>query len=343
MATTCIIIFTSCEEEKLFADNARHHFYVRNNKCDLAVSVQGKTNSKTFIVFIHGGPEVGAIAESDDSEFWNKLEEQYAIVYYDQRGMGMSNGNFDELTLTVEQSVNDLDKIILVLKDRYGEDISVFLLGGSWGGYLGTAYITTSDYQNKIKGWIEIGGAHNMKLIQSQNPQLIKQTASQQINKNKSVRKWEALLSFADVYDTTDIGFDNWLILNQKYAQIVELLEKDGELKLRKTKINIPGEINIVSLWANDNVNKTGLKLLKKYYNTSLSARLKIVTIPCRFFWGEYDFAVSPALAFDAYTNISTPPKNKEVKIFKNAEHTILLTKPYELLHEIEAFVESYR
>ena len=126
------LLLFSCKKETMLSLEVSHHFYVRNNNVDLPVLVEGNTASKTFVVYIHGGPEDGAIAESTNPTFWGKLEESYAMDYYGQRGIGMSNGNFDERALTIEQYVEDLDKILTVLKSRYGSDIGIFLLGGSW-------------------------------------------------------------------------------------------------------------------------------------------------------------------------------------------------------------------
>jgi len=339
-----VVLLTACKKDTpLFDTQGSHSFYVRNNNVDLPVLVEGNTSSRTFILYVHGGPETGGIAESGDPVFWNKLEELYAVVYYDQRGIGMSNGSFDESALTVEQSVDDLDKIITVLKNNYGNDISLFLMGGSWGGYLGTAYITTSNNQNKLKGWIEIGGAHNMILLQKELPEQIKQVAQQQINKDLAEDEWQIHLDYAMQYDTNDVSFENWLNLIQQYGPITQQLQKDGELTIRDTDVEIPTGVNLLTLLANDNLNQTGIKLLKQYYNTSLTPNLAAVTLPSRFFWGEYDFASPTALALDAYTNIGTPVQDKAIKIFDHADHSILLTKPEELLLEIKLFVEAYK
>jgi pimeloyl-ACP methyl ester carboxylesterase len=338
-----LLTLLSCKKEEVSGPNVNHFFTVRNNGADLPVLVKGNTSGKTFLIYIHGGPETGAIAESNEPGFWEKLREKYAMVYYDQRGIGMSNGNFDESTLTIEQYVDDLDKIISVLKNRYGNEIGVFLLGGSWGGYVGTAYISTANYQSKLKGWIEIGGAHNMQLIWKELPKQITHIARQQLSRHASVEEWNSLLHFSANFDTTAYTFDNWLNLIGQYTHITELLEKDRELDQRKVHVKVPVGVNVFTLWANDNINKTGIKLLKKYYNTSLTPRLSTVMLPCRFFWGQYDCASPPALAYDAYNTIGTPLKDKKVIIFDNAEHTILLTKPNELLHEIYLFVDAYQ
>lgn len=333
----------SCKEEEWLSNNAKHFFYVRNSEVDLPVVVEGNTTSKTFIIYVHGGPEGGAITESTDPVFWGALEAQYAVVYYDQRGIGMSNGNFDDSKLTIEQFVDDLDKIISVVYSRYGDDISLFLLGGSWGGYVGTAYITNPTYQSKLKGWIEIGGGHNLALIGNALPAHIKKIAEQQISKGISVEEWQKHIDFVNEYDTTANDFKNWLSLIQKYSPITDQLTSDGEIHFLDTKVKIPKSVNLLTILANDYINQPGAKLLGKYYNTSLTGKLSTVTLPSRFFWGEYDCVSPPVLAYDAYDNIGTSPQHKKVVVFKNADHTIFLTKPTELLNEIFSFINLYK
>ena len=124
---------------------------------DLPVWVKGNTASKTIIVYLHGGPGGGGSFGSSEflnSEFVEAVTEKYAMVFFDQRGSGSSQGHYDKSLMTEAQFVEDLDKLVILLQNKYGSDINVFLYGVSWGGYLGTAYLVTGENQNKIKGWI---------------------------------------------------------------------------------------------------------------------------------------------------------------------------------------------
>ena len=107
--------------------------FFRTEGADLMVNVDGNTDSNVFIIYLHGGPGGGSIAYNQ-GYYSDKMEEDYAVVYLDQRGNGSSQGNYDRSALTLEQNSKDIYNLTQFLKAKYGENISVFLSGHSWGG-----------------------------------------------------------------------------------------------------------------------------------------------------------------------------------------------------------------
>jgi pimeloyl-ACP methyl ester carboxylesterase len=346
-----LLIFSSCEKEELLEKNARQNFFVRNDGADIPVVVEGNTLSKVFILYLHGGPSDGGITENYNTVFTDPLEEKYAMVYYDQRGMGVASGKYREDKLTLDKSVEDLEKIITVMKKRYGKDIKIFLFGGSWGGLLGCAYLVKGDNQQKISGWIEVGGAHNIPLVKTSSQSLILKVGEEQIAKGNSVGKWESIISFAKEYDPSDKKLDNWLKINEKGHEGMELLIKDGEIKnssistKEALKYLFFSPSNILTHYINDNINKTGMTVASNSNigDYSCSHLLQNVKIPCLFLWGEYDLVVPPEVAVDGYNNISTAPEDKKMVIFKNGHHNILNSNTNEVHSEFFTFIERYR
>ena len=83
------------------------------------------------IVFIHGGPGVGA-SPSDRCYFDPK---KYRIIIFDQRGCGRSTPHACLIDNTAQDLINDMEKIRTTLNiDRW------VLFGGSWGSTLSLAY-----------------------------------------------------------------------------------------------------------------------------------------------------------------------------------------------------------
>lgn len=128
-----ICILASCEKEELFSNNTEKHFFLKNKEAIMPVQVKGNTNSKVLIITLHGGPGDSGIRDFGDNGMFKSLEADYAMVYFDQRCAGLSQGNCDSKKLQVSDYVNDIDKLILVLEDMYGAHISIFILGHSWG------------------------------------------------------------------------------------------------------------------------------------------------------------------------------------------------------------------
>ncbi|MEX2117921.1 MAG: alpha/beta hydrolase [Bacteroidota bacterium] len=88
-----------------------------------------------MIVVIHGGP---------GSDYRSQLQcrafaaDSFFVVFYDQRGSGLSRRHKKETYTTVQLFIDDLDAVIKYYRQP-GQKL--FLVGHSWGAMLATAYI----------------------------------------------------------------------------------------------------------------------------------------------------------------------------------------------------------
>src|SRR5450759_4517068 len=193
----CIIILLSgCQKEKItLSGNASEVFYVENAGASMRVLVQGNTASNTFILVIHGGPGVSSYFY-DTKYISRNLGDKYAMVYWDQRNAGASQGTSNGSELHLDQMVEDLKKVIQVLKFRYGQDMSLFLLGHSFGGLIAADFVTRPDYQNMIKGLINVDGSHNYPLNDTLTRQMLLNVGQYQVSKKRHVDKWQPIISY---------------------------------------------------------------------------------------------------------------------------------------------------
>ncbi len=84
------------------------------------------------VIVLHGGPGGDYRGLLD----LKGLGDEFFVVFYDQRGSGLSARLPDE-QYTLDLLVEELDGVV----DRYGEGRKVHLVGHSWGAMLGTAYL----------------------------------------------------------------------------------------------------------------------------------------------------------------------------------------------------------
>ena len=105
----------------------------------------GNASDNTFLIVLHSGPGIAGL-DYRRGVFMFELEKKYAVVYTDQRGQGMSQGHLNTERIAVSELIKDVEALILVIKEKYGADSSIFLLGHSWGGTLGTACMTCLLY-----------------------------------------------------------------------------------------------------------------------------------------------------------------------------------------------------
>ncbi len=71
------------------------------------------------------------------------LEEQYAIVYWDQRGHRELRKKYKDDNTTISQMADDTYELSKLIKQMYGDESR--LLGHSWGGMLGTAALVETE------------------------------------------------------------------------------------------------------------------------------------------------------------------------------------------------------
>ena len=279
----------------------------------------------------------------------SELEKEYAVVYTDQRGQGMSQGHLDADQTAITEMTKDIRALAWVLKKKYGDDISLFLMGHSWGGTLGSAYMTTENYQEEFKGWIEVDGAHDFGLLMSGGVRMFNEIGGDQIALGNSVSFWEDAIEQVNEIDTLDYTDDDVLTLNQLAGQTESILEEaglnaeytpdDGELTLALTN----------TLFANNPLTSfiTGLRTGKSLaddhdlYHVDYSPLFSNITIPSLILWGRHDFVVSPDLAFQAFDLIGSA--DKEIIIFERSGHSPMQNEGPAFANAVINFVEKHK
>lgn len=318
------IIGTSCERNDFeLTTNADEFFFLRNKGADLPVWVKGNTASKTMIVYLHGGPGGGgSFGDSQfiNSEFIENITKNYAMVFFDQRGSGSSQGHYTKDMMSEKQFVDDLDKLIILLRNKYGSDISVFLYGVSWGGYLGTAYLVTGDNQNKIKGWINDSGNHNQLLAANYGKHMLEFYANQQISLQKNIDDWDGILNWCQQRDT--ILEVNDFAQAFTYFRKAEKLMSDSTISNSSWDSKANNRMNFFSPYsASGTYSNFNTFVADNYRSLDLTDKLSVIKTPVLEVRGKYDFSV-PAKSFDEYFDkISSPVKQKVT--FEKSGHAV--------------------
>ena len=159
-----LFISSGCYEDNESETQFGDEFYLSHKGADLPVWVRGSRDAKTFILFIHGGPFDTAIYDAVVGAF-EPLYEDYAVVFFDQRGGGHAHGSSDNLNQA--QFIEDVEVVTQLIKQNYPSAENLFLMGHSYGGHLGTAVLAKANNQELFKGWIALAGAHNYPLAWS--------------------------------------------------------------------------------------------------------------------------------------------------------------------------------
>src|SRR5690349_5194367 len=84
------------------------------------------------MVLLHGGPDFDHTYLLPDMD---RLADAYHLIYYDQRGRGLSVGDDSILDISIESEMQDLEEL-----QNHLQLEMITVLGHSWGGQLALSY-----------------------------------------------------------------------------------------------------------------------------------------------------------------------------------------------------------
>ena len=184
----------SCSKESEDLTALRETIFVRHKNADMPARIFGNASEKVFLIILHGGPG-GSGLEYRVNTIRTEVEKNNAVVYFDQRGSGSSQGSYSEKDVSIDLMAEDVLALAKVIKAKYGQDSKLFLMGHSWGGALGPA--TLLKDQNDFLGWIDVNGAHDFIGLYESYKIALPELADEQIALGNSVEYWEGVRTLA--------------------------------------------------------------------------------------------------------------------------------------------------
>lgn len=133
---------------------------VRLGGIDQWVSIRGRDRRNPVLLVLHGGPGFPENALA----WWNTrdLEEYFTVVHWDQRGSGKTYLANDPKaiapTMKPERFIADTGEMVTWLRGQLDKK-KVFLLGHSWGSYIGLEY--ARQHPERLHAYIGVGQAAN--------------------------------------------------------------------------------------------------------------------------------------------------------------------------------------
>ncbi|QED36407.1 alpha/beta hydrolase [Antarcticibacterium arcticum] len=244
---------------------------ITSDGIDLYVKVKGEG---TPVLYLHGGPGSGSFwFEKFFGEF---MEQNFTVIYLDQRGVGRSTGDKDD-DYSMERMALDFEEVRIAL----GFD-SWLTIGHSFGGILQAGY--ASLYPNAHKGMIMVNGTLSLvdSFCNSWGPK-----AAEFTGKNSQFP--------CDTPENIKANLG---------AHINNLREQDLFWKMAFREASnekiVDATINEVPGW---NWNFGSLALDQESYWKDYRGFTREIKVPVLFFYGDQDWMVGP----EHYKGINFP------------------------------------
>ncbi len=336
-----LFLLFSCQKEKItIGTNVFETFYLENAGASMRLLVEGNTASHTFLIIVHGGPGTGSFVY-DTQYISQNIENKYAVVFWDQRNAGASQGNSNGNNLNLPQMTDDLKKVIELIKYRYGQNSSVFILGHSFGGLLTASFMTTDQNQSMVKGWIMVDGSHNYPLNDTLTRLMLLKVGQQQIDSNKHVSDWQLIISYCNAHP------GNFTL--KESDQLENYAEKAETYIPEVNQFNLIAAMEAISI--EDDLPITSILFNYLYsgnagFNAALaktqfSSLLYKVVTPTLLLYGEYDFICPKELGEDILNRITAA--EKKMVISPVSGHNLMFQDEVLFCNEVNDFIAKYR
>ena len=335
-----ILLIAGCQKEKItISSDASEVFYVENVGASMRVLVQGNTSSKIFVLVIHGGPGVSSYFY-DTKYIGNNLGDKCAMVYWDQRNAGASQGSNNGNKLHLDQMVDDLKKVIEVLKYRYGQDMKLFLLAHSFGGLLLADFITRPGFQNLINGLIDVDGSHNYPLNDTLTRQKLLMEGQYQVAQNRHVSEWQPIINYC-LSHSGNFNLEESQQLEQYAAEAENYIDSINHINIATQvfRYTIPDKYPLTAILSNLMYSEDS-NFIKELAVTNFSPALKTVTVPVLVLWGKYDFICPISLGEEFFNRISSI--DKRMSVSPKSGHNMMLQDKKFFCNEVASFIMTH-
>jgi pimeloyl-ACP methyl ester carboxylesterase len=336
-----VFVVVACERFEV-TENADVFYHIEAEGAEIPVWIKGNTSSDKFVIFINGGPGLTSIdIASIDMLGWSEsFEKEFAMVYYDQRGTGNAQGNIDPATITLEQYLVELRWIVESVKSQYSS-ADVYLMGHSFGGFIGQNFLLEQANQDLVSGWININSSTIIDIDKEwvYRLQFLEDLAQEKL-KEDSV-KWSEVLIWIDENDpiTTSEQKNEWRSFIGHPGMGVlpdEIIELSTGGVFRAV---FASSYNIFPSYLSSNLNDVNHLLYEDIKGSDLLPELHKIEIPVLTLWGKYDDIIPPQLGEAAFAYLGTPEADKEFIVFEESGHQPFINEAEKFEAAVSEFV----
>jgi proline iminopeptidase len=267
------------------------------------------------IIVLHGGPDFSHHYLLPDMD---RLTDGYRLIYYDQRGRGLSAGKVKPEDVSLQSEIEDLE----VVREYLGLD-TVAVLGHSWGGILAMEYAI--QYPQRVSHMILMNTAPashaGFMLVRAERrekwPEVVETLKAMAAGEGYQAGEPDAVAAYYRVHFSPTLREAEYL------ERVVESLRRSftqaGILKARAIEEQLMNEM----------VRSSG---------TDLASKLGGLNIPTLILHGDYDF-----IPIESITPIIQAIPDVHVAVIRQCGHFSFLERPEEVRKEVDQFFAQRR
>jgi pimeloyl-ACP methyl ester carboxylesterase len=294
---------------------------IRIGGADQYILIRGSDSSLPVLLFLHGGPGMPAMYLAH--AFQPELEKDFVVVQWDRRAAGKSYCEDINSTLTTEQLVADTVELTNLLRARFHQD-KIYLVGHSWGSYLGMLVI--ARHPELYRAYVGIGQLARFAPIDEIQDEFIRKSA-ERIGDQDSIRELHE--KGAGVRETLLFKFGGELHHAKSFTPLLLTGLEAPEYSLRDAR-NIPKGVSLYSR-----------HFVYNSIHGELMDSVARVEIPIYFFSGRYDYCDPFSLAEEYFARIDAPKKH--FVWFENSAHFPFYEEPAEFARQMRMVSDATR
>ena len=303
--------------------------FVEINGVKMGMIIKSKDISNPVLLFVHGGPGMPEYFLTED--YPTGLEDYYTVVYWDQRGSGLSFADdIDQGMLTVDQYIEDTIGVTNYLRERFKQD-KIYLMAHSWGTYFGIQAVEKSP--QLYNAYIGIGQVTEQNESEKRAYEYMLDYYSK-VGDEKTLEKLKNNKYSSDGYDKIrdDIMHRSGIGTTHDMKSVMTGV---FFASLKNREYTFAEKIN---LWR-------GKLLLNKNIQLKMKVDLrKAVTsleIPIYFFSGVYDYTVNYEMSEEYLKQLESPIKR--FYLFNESAHSPIFEEPNKVLEIIKSEPSLYQ
>jgi pimeloyl-ACP methyl ester carboxylesterase len=291
--------------------------------------IKGKNARNPVLLYLHGGMPDYFLT----THYPTKLEEDFTVVWWEQRGSGLSfSPDIPPESVNPEQIISDTLEMTNYLRDRFGKE-KIYLMGHSGGTFIGIqaaarapelyhAYLGVAQMTNQLESEKLAYKYMLQRFKDDGNTTMVRQLEQAPVGDIVPLPA-----SYLKVRDVAMHGLGVGTTHDMK--SIITGLLLASVLNSEYTL----GEK--VGMWRGKVF--SGNRLRNTQLSTDLTKKVTRLEIPVYFFHGVYDYTVSYPLAKSYFDRLDAPVKG--FYTFKHSAHSPLFEEPEKMREIVRADV----